>query len=123
MKKPESKRGGPTFKVGERMRVTVDAPSEYRQRAGFITEVGPGKSEYRIEFDDGRQPTTGSLSTPTPTCRRRCSRRQRGNWAHFSTADSHSQSEPPNVVVNYFFGEEGSALATFSTTRTDSRKE
>ena len=26
-----------------------------------MTELGPGKSEYRVEFEDGRQPTTGYL--------------------------------------------------------------
>lgn len=49
----------PGFALGDRVRVRPEAPNDYRQRAGFITEIGPGRSEYRVEFDDGNRPTTG----------------------------------------------------------------
>ena len=47
--------------LGDHVVVNDRAPRDYRGRDGFITELGPGKSEYRVEFDDGRQPTTGYL--------------------------------------------------------------
>jgi len=50
-----------TFQVGDRVRANAHAPGDYRDRSGFITELGPGTSEYRVEFDDGQQPTTGYL--------------------------------------------------------------
>jgi len=51
----------PKFQVGDRARATDRAPTDYRRREGFVTEAGPGKSEYRVEFDDAIQPTTGYL--------------------------------------------------------------
>jgi hypothetical protein len=49
------------FQVGDRARANDQAPVDYRRREGFVTETGPGKSEYRVEFDDSVQPTTGYL--------------------------------------------------------------
>jgi hypothetical protein len=49
------------FSVGDRARPNKHAPSDYLGRDGMVTEIGPGKSEYRVEFEDGRQPTTGYL--------------------------------------------------------------
>ena len=46
---------------GDRVRANDRAPHEYRGRDGTITEIGPGEPEFRVEFDDGRQPTTGYL--------------------------------------------------------------
>jgi hypothetical protein len=51
----------PKFQVGDRARANDQAPVDYRRREGFVTETGPGKSEYRVEFDDSVQPTTGYL--------------------------------------------------------------
>jgi hypothetical protein len=53
----------PKFQVGDAARPNAHAPSDYRGRTGLITELGPGKSEYRVEFEDGRQPTTGYLKS------------------------------------------------------------
>jgi len=50
----------PEFSVGDPVLVNDHAPGDYRRRTGIITEVGPG-TEFRIEFEDGRQPTTGYL--------------------------------------------------------------
>ena len=50
----------PEFSVGDQVRANDNAPEDYRRRTGIITEVGPG-AEFRIEFEDGRQPTTGYL--------------------------------------------------------------
>ena len=49
------------FQLGERVCANADAAGEYRARCGFVTELGPGRSEYRVEFDDGQRPTTGYL--------------------------------------------------------------
>lgn len=51
----------PKFKVGDTADANDHAPGDYAGRRGLVTEVGPGKSEYRVEFEDGRQPTTGYL--------------------------------------------------------------
>jgi hypothetical protein len=48
--------------VGSRVQVNDQAPAEYKSREGFVTELGPGQSEYRVEFDDGLKPTTGYLT-------------------------------------------------------------
>ena len=50
------------FQVGDRVRVNRKAPADYVDRVGTITELGPGESEYRVEFEDGQMPTTGYLS-------------------------------------------------------------
>jgi hypothetical protein len=50
--------------LGDHVVVNDRAPRNFRGRDGFITEVDPGKPEYRVEFDDGRQPTTGYLMAP-----------------------------------------------------------
>ena len=50
------------FNVGDSAYVNDQAPADYRERTGIITEIGPGKSEYRIEFEDGQTPTTGYLT-------------------------------------------------------------
>ena len=47
--------------IGSRVRANDQASPDYKGREGFVTELGPGKSEYRVEFDDGRKPTTGYL--------------------------------------------------------------
>ena len=47
--------------MGDRVRVTDGAPQDYRARTGTVTEIGPGESEYRVEFEDDRRPTTGYL--------------------------------------------------------------
>ena len=51
------------FSIGDRVRANDRAPHEYRGRDGTITEIGPGEPEFRVEFDDGRQPTTGYLTS------------------------------------------------------------
>jgi hypothetical protein len=49
------------FAIGDRVRTSAQAPRDYRQRDGTVTEIGPGESEFRVEFEDGRRPTTGYL--------------------------------------------------------------
>lgn len=49
------------FGVGDVVRVLPSAPIDYKGRLGIVTEIGPGDSEYRIEFEDGERPTTGYL--------------------------------------------------------------
>ena len=49
------------FLIGDRVCANGKAPAEYRERVGFVTEIGPGDNEYRVEFDDGAAPTTGYL--------------------------------------------------------------
>ena len=34
------------FSVGDSAYVNDQAPADYRERTGIITEIGPGKSEY-----------------------------------------------------------------------------
>jgi hypothetical protein len=51
------------FTVGDPVAVNDQAPQDYRRRVGVVTEVGPGTSECRVEFEDGRQPTTGYLAS------------------------------------------------------------
>jgi hypothetical protein len=51
----------PKFGIGDNARVNDNGPSDYRHRLGFVTELGPGKNEYRVEFEDGKTPTTGYL--------------------------------------------------------------
>lgn len=46
----------PKFAIGDQARGNEHAPNEYRDRVGRVTEIGPGKSEYRIEYDDDGQP-------------------------------------------------------------------
>ena len=53
--------GQPTFRIGDGARANDRAPRDYVGRIGMITEFGPGESEFRVEFEDGRQPTTGYL--------------------------------------------------------------
>jgi hypothetical protein len=50
------------FQVGDRVHVNNKAPADYRDRIGTVTELGPGESEYRVEFEDGQMPTTAYLS-------------------------------------------------------------
>ena len=48
--------------IGQAVRVTDRASvADYRNRMGLITEAGPERREYRVEFEDGRTPTTGYL--------------------------------------------------------------
>ena len=49
------------FLVGNVVRVSPTAPSDYKGRMGIVTEIGPGDGEYRVEFEDGERPTTGYL--------------------------------------------------------------
>lgn len=51
----------PAFEVGQSTMVNDLAPIDYRQRIGTIAALGPGKSEYRVTFDDGDMPTSGSM--------------------------------------------------------------
>jgi hypothetical protein len=51
----------PKFQIGERARCNEQAPGDYRERIGTITDSGPNKSEYRVEFTDGDQPLHGYL--------------------------------------------------------------
>ena len=44
------------FELGERARANDHAPSDYRDRVGTITKIGPSKSEYRVDYTDGGQP-------------------------------------------------------------------
>jgi hypothetical protein len=50
------------FQVGDRVHVNGKAPADYTDRVGTVTELGPGESEYRVEFEDGQMPTTAYLS-------------------------------------------------------------
>jgi len=50
------------FQVGDRVRVNSKAPADYVDRIGTVTELGPGESEYRVEFEDGQMPTTAYLA-------------------------------------------------------------
>ena len=51
------------LQVGDRVRVNSKAPADYTNRVGTVTELGPGESEYRVEFEDGQMPTTAYLAT------------------------------------------------------------
>ena len=51
----------PQFAIGDSARVNGHGPSDYRDRLGLVTEIGPEKNEYRVEFEDGQTPTTGYL--------------------------------------------------------------
>jgi hypothetical protein len=50
----------PRLQVGGLVMANGRAPGNYRGRRGLITEIGD-VGEYRVEFDDGLQPTTGYL--------------------------------------------------------------
>jgi len=43
------------FAIGDRVHTNAQAPREYRRRDGTITEIGPGASEFRVEFEDGHK--------------------------------------------------------------------
>ena len=60
VRKPPAERSR-KFEIGDRVVVNAKGSRDYRGREGFVTELGPGKSEYRVEFEDGRQPTTGYI--------------------------------------------------------------
>ncbi len=51
----------PKFAIGDRARANENAPGDYEDRIGIITEVGPGRAQYGIRFADGREPSTGHL--------------------------------------------------------------
>jgi hypothetical protein len=51
------------FELGDRVRVNDAGPEDYRDRIGTVTEIGPGKTQYRVEFEDDHRPTTGYLSS------------------------------------------------------------
>jgi len=61
--RPNHQHGGRRVKfvVGDSVTANMQAPKDYVGRPGLITEIGPGKSEFRVEFEDSRQPTTGYL--------------------------------------------------------------
>jgi hypothetical protein len=40
------------FQIGDHVRANDNAPSDYRAHVGVVTEIGPGKSEYRVEYND-----------------------------------------------------------------------
>lgn len=42
----------PKFEVGDRAIGREKAPASFRGRAGKITEIGPGRAEYGVRFDD-----------------------------------------------------------------------
>jgi len=50
------------LQVGDRVHVNSKGPADYTDRVGTVTELGPGESEYRVEFEDGQMPTTAYLS-------------------------------------------------------------
>jgi hypothetical protein len=60
-----AKRGGRPvkFQMADRVRVNDKAPTDYRDRIGTIFKIGPGRSEYGVEFgDDGTgNPSSGYL--------------------------------------------------------------
>lgn len=60
-----AKLGGrkPKFVVGDEALANDQAQLAYRGRQGIVSEVGPGRAEFRVEFDDGQQPTTGYLKS------------------------------------------------------------
>lgn len=45
----------PKFAAGDRARANDKAPSDYRGRVGVVVAIGPGKSEFRLSFDDGAE--------------------------------------------------------------------
>jgi hypothetical protein len=48
------------FQIGDRVSANDKAPGDYQDRVGTIAEIGPGRSEYGVEFgDDG----TGNASS------------------------------------------------------------
>jgi len=51
----------PKFQLGDPARVNDQAPADYRERIGSIAEIGPRKSEYRVDFKDGEKPHHGYL--------------------------------------------------------------
>jgi hypothetical protein len=48
------KRGRFSFKPGERVRGS-DRKASFRGRQGTVVKYGPGKGEYLVKFDDGRE--------------------------------------------------------------------
>ena len=48
------KRGKFNFHPGQRV-IGNDKKAAYRQRRGTVIKYGPGKSEYLVRFDDGRE--------------------------------------------------------------------
>lgn len=51
----------PRYAVGDVVLAGPEAPHNFRGRTGIVTEIGPGDSEFRVEFEDGERPTTGYL--------------------------------------------------------------
>jgi hypothetical protein len=48
------KRGRLNFHPGQRV-IGNDKKAAYRQREGTVVKYGPGKGEYLVRFDDGRE--------------------------------------------------------------------
>ncbi len=46
------------FHIGDQVIVKEKALLEHRARRGLITEISSDGMECRVEFEDGRQPTT-----------------------------------------------------------------
>lgn len=42
----------PKFAIGDPVRANEHAPATYRDRIGTVAQIGPAKSEYRVEFTD-----------------------------------------------------------------------
>ena len=53
--------GVPLFTRGDIVMANGGAPGKYRDRRGHIIAVSADGAEFRIEFEDGLQPTTGYL--------------------------------------------------------------
>jgi hypothetical protein len=51
----------PKFGIDVRVVANEHAPSRYRGRIGTVKEIGPGKSEYRVNYGDGLTPQSGRL--------------------------------------------------------------
>ena len=58
---PDGDDGIREFRIGDATYANVFAPADFQGRRGHVTEIGPGASEYRVEFEDNRLPTTGYL--------------------------------------------------------------
>jgi hypothetical protein len=51
----------PKFAIGVRVVANDHAPTSYRGRVGSVSGIGPGKSEYRINYGDDRTPEHAQL--------------------------------------------------------------
>jgi hypothetical protein len=51
----------PKFAIGVRVIANDEAPRHYRGRVGTVAGIGPGKSEYRVNYGDDRTPEHAQL--------------------------------------------------------------